>query len=274
MRQNESVAPMLGDGGYPDIIDVRATRTRPVAPNVSVATNTPTDWKTAVVAGLFVAGTSAVLGVALWYYSSMPGWLVFAVTFSLLLYSGYRVIIIVNGDHVASLEVRKNEKIAMKNIESIDKEVSANREVILAKIDAQDKHLERQHELEMTKLTHDKTLLSLQEDVAHLLAESSSAPSHNYVNNKREPMLIDIELWLRELYATPGSINDSGTVAVKLPWNERWTSKPWRDEAQKILTRGDFSPIVPVINEKTGKPSHHYVRYEELNDAIKQVKRG
>ena len=238
---------------------------RPEGNRIYRADNQDSDWRNGLIGLATFALTSGVVYFASGSAALAIGLYLFLAFFTVLSVMGITTTLWATG-----LEAWNENKWANVEKERIlgVKAVLLSRSREIIEKNAQD------HELEMTKLTHDKTLLSLQEDVAHLLAESSSAPSHNYVNNKREPMLIDIELWLRELYATPGSINDSGTVAVKLPWNERWTSKPWRDEAQKILTRGDFSPIVPVINEKTGKPSHHYVRYEELNDAIKQVKRG
>ena len=297
MNKNNQVAPMYqpqpqvvrvpgwGDDGR-RIIDIGATRGRPVEAPVAMATNNPTEWKTALVAMTVVVLSFAMVSLCLWYFVGMPTWIVALMIIPIFMYAGYRIIIILNGDHVASQEVSKNERVAVKTLVSIDKEVAANERVTIAAINAQDKQNERLHQEAMTELTYGNKLAVMQEDMSWLQARVAqlmdASPGsvipvrHNYVPNDDQEPLIAMEAWLSTLYLPMGGFNPDtvhGSGAIKAsPWKNEWGNKTWAMNAKKVLTTGDFSPLKPIV--RNGRAAGYELRYDKKVDAIGSISRG
>lgn len=284
-QQEAIYVPGWGDDGR-RIIDIGATRARPTEQPVTQATNNPTEWKTALVALIVVVLSFVMISLCLWYFVGMPTWIVALTIIPIFMYAGYRIIIILNGDHVASKEVGKNERVAVKTLASIDKEVAANERVAHAAINAQDKQNERQHQEKMAELTYGNKLAVMQEDMAWLQERVSKlvdvSPGavvpvkHNFVPNENQEALVAMETWLSTLYLPMGGFSHDtvhGSGAIKAsPWKNEWAGKPWANRARKALTQGDFSPLVPII--RNGKPAGYTVRYEKKTDAIGSISRG
>ena len=229
--------------------------------NVVRADNADSDWRNALI-GLAVFAAASVcvyyafesLKVAVVLYIILAAVTILAVT------GVWTVVIGVIGETIRDW---KWASVEMERIRS-------TRIVLMEKFKTEQLRDENETKLKMAQIQSSGEVRRLREDVSRLQL-GVGAQNHSWVNAKDETMWTCIGEWVQKLYMEEGWVSSSGSVAVKMPWNGEWADKPWKEEAQKWLCQ---EIVKPIKNERTGKPSHHVLRTDDLVEALSRVHRG
>jgi len=201
------------------------------------ATNTPSDWRVALLAGLFLVLFAGLFGYIVFLWSADTPMAIIAALGAFAV-TGYQVLIVVNGDKAAQWEIREGEGTERQRI-----------------ITTQEMHeRQMQHEYRMRELTHIETMASIeasattvamQQELAWLTdqvtaARQVTAPAQTFVAPAPRPALVAAQKWTMSMYGTDGQldadrVHTAGHLRVALPWNGEWRGEEWRDEARRYL---------------------------------------
>jgi hypothetical protein len=246
---------------YDELISIPEVR-RPEGSRVYYADNKDSDWRNGLIALVVFAIASAFVYLASGSIKLAVTLYIFLALFTVLAVMG-----VINTLWALTLEFLAEWKWANVELEK----VRATKDVLLSRSREILERQEQDHTLEMAKLSKDKTIHALQEDVAYLLTQTNKKHEHNYVNNKPLVMQNNVQVWLRAQYDEKGEAQVGSTAKGKMPWNAEWSGQPWKELARDMLTKGDDSPLVTVWNEGTKKPSHYTLRYGTSAEALRSV---
>lgn len=282
MKKNESTQTAAWQPPVSVVTAMPGPQPRQQRERVVVASNQPIDWRVSLIILGALAVIAAFLGYALG--DNTDGRFLWGGGIFLIL--SLIAIPAISGDLAALWETWQGELTERQAIKVEGKRVDATEKVALGQ-QKNDRQLQKQQHAErMAELTYGNKLATMQEDMAWLqervaklidVSPGAVVPvRHNYVPNENQEALVAMEAWLSTLYLPTGGFNPDtvhGSGAIKAsPWKNEWAGKPWANRARKILTQGDFSPLVPII--RNDRAAGYELRYEKKTDAIGAISRG
>ena len=228
---------------------------------VVMASNAASGPWLAVVSLTFISLGAVLGGWAVWRLTDAP-WFGFASGFLLWLIAGAFVIVTMNGDLPAVLEIREGEKTERKR-------VGAAEDIAHRHYDLAEKGEDNRHEEAMAQIDADYRLSDLQDHMRAIyaavqaLTESKSAIADgkgSFTVARSFPAKEAVAAYLLSLYGedgypAPEFLHPKGHLKYGVPWRSsggEWNRETWGDEAMEMVTKsrhGAEPVMAPALHQ-------------------------
>ena len=280
MKRFNEVAPVVENG---DLVIRIPERPDNRANGINVS-NEASPVRLAVWAFLMLALAAAIITYAIHTLTGLSLEATAIIGIVVFLATGYRALIILNGDYPATYNIHNVEKTERQRIKSSER-VFATYYGLKAQEEGH-RHVERMAEIEqgsaITRLQSD--MAGVQDMIGRLLTNRDDvqplAKAGVYVPAAPRPALIAAQEWTFNLYdkdtryPKPELVHDNGALRMSVPWRRKggeWVRNDWGTEAAGFVLNEiqQYPPLVlPIVAD--GKPRGYRLNVEEyptLGDA-------
>lgn len=261
-RTTALVRMQPGPSPPPDVKDVLGAMPERNQPTrVVAASNAASGPWLAIVSLTFISVGAALAGLMVWKLTD-ASWLGLLIGFGLWLAAGSFVIITMNGDLPAVLEIKESEKTERKR-------VGAAEDIAHRHYDLAEKSEKNRHEEAMAQIDADYRLSDLQDHMRAIYAAvqqltvSGSALGEgkgSFSVTKSFPAKEAVAAFLLSLYGddglpAPEYIHPKGNLKYGVPWRSsggEWNRETWGDEAMEMCTKsrhGAEPVLAPALHQ-------------------------